>query len=196
MRRWAHTAANWLYRPWTRNLQLGLHSTVGKPRLLSGAEFIQIGSGCHIREGAWLGVYPQPNEAYPAHRPHIVLEDGAYMGFYACLTAIDLVHIGAGSVISDYFYASDHTHELDPRKGSPASQPLVSKGPVRIGRNCIIGYRVSILPGVVLGDSCVVGAHAVVTKSFPAMTMLVGAPARVIKRFDLSDGCWKNVTSG
>jgi acetyltransferase-like isoleucine patch superfamily enzyme len=195
MSRWSDLVPHWLYRPWTRALQLGPGTIVGKPRLLSGAQFIQIGRGCHIREGAWLGVYPQPNEPRPDPRPHLVLEDGVYLGFYACLTAIDLVHIGAGSVISDYFYASDHTHGHDPRLGSPASQPLVSKGPVRIGRNCFIGYRASILPGVVLGDSCVVGAHAVVTRSFPAMTMLVGVPARVVKRFDVSDGCWKNVSS-
>ncbi len=181
-----------LRRP-IHELRTGAGTVVGRPRVLDGSKFMSIGNHCEIRVGAWLGVYPLKDDLGPRYR--LIIEDNVYLGFYACITAIDLVHIGAGSVISDYFYTSDHVHGHDPRKGSPATQPLLSKGPVRIGRNCFIGYRVSILPGVTLGDSCVVGAHAVVTKSFPPMTMLVGVPARAVKRFDPSDGLWKNTNS-
>ncbi len=38
---------------------------------------------------------------------------------------------------------------------------------VRIGKNCFIGARSIIMPGVTLGDSTIVGSGAVVTKSFP-----------------------------
>lgn len=53
--------------------------------------------------------------------------------------------------------------------------------PVIIGNNCWIGTRVIILPGVTLGDGCVVGAGSVVTKSFEENSIIAGNPAKLIK---------------
>ena len=53
--------------------------------------------------------------------------------------------------------------------------------PVKIGDDVWLGTRVIILPGINLGDHCVVGAGAVVTKSFPAFSVLAGVPAKVVK---------------
>lgn len=51
----------------------------------------------------------------------------------------------------------------------------------RIGANCFIGGRALILPGVEIGDGCVVGAGSVVTKSVPAGSLVAGNPARVLR---------------
>ncbi|MBN1270006.1 MAG: acyltransferase [Kiritimatiellae bacterium] len=53
--------------------------------------------------------------------------------------------------------------------------------PIRIGARCWIGANAVILPGVELGEDVVVGAGAVVTKSFPAGSVVAGVPARVIR---------------
>lgn len=50
----------------------------------------------------------------------------------------------------------------------------------RIGRNCFIGGRSLILPGVTIGDSCIVGAGSVVTRSVPSNCVVAGNPARVL----------------
>ncbi|WP_345934273.1 acyltransferase [Granulicella sp. WH15] len=73
-------------------------------------------------------------------------------------------------------------------------QALESKGPIRIGRNCFLGYRAAVLPGVTLGEGCVVGINAVVTRSFPAHSMLAGVPAKVIRTFDHSTQTWVSVS--
>lgn len=52
---------------------------------------------------------------------------------------------------------------------------------VIIGKKCWIGNGAAILAGVTLGDNVVVGANAVVTKSFPSNVIIGGVPARVIK---------------
>jgi len=51
----------------------------------------------------------------------------------------------------------------------------------RIGANCFIGGRSLILPGVEIGDGCVVGAGSVVTKSVPPGCVVVGNPARILR---------------
>lgn len=51
----------------------------------------------------------------------------------------------------------------------------------RIGKNCFVGADVKILPGVVIGDNCIVGIGSVVTKPVPDGSMVVGNPAKIIK---------------
>ncbi len=53
--------------------------------------------------------------------------------------------------------------------------------PVVIGNDVWIGSRVIILPGVHIGDGCIIGAGAVVTKDVPAYCVCAGNPAKVVK---------------
>ncbi|MCP4858873.1 MAG: acyltransferase [Fuerstiella sp.] len=56
---------------------------------------------------------------------------------------------------------------------------------VRIGNYCWLGANSSVMPGVVLGDFTVVGAGAVITKSFPdGYCVIAGNPARRIRDLD------------
>lgn len=64
--------------------------------------------------------------------------------------------------------------------------PMMEQGfeeerPVVIGNDVWIGDRVTILPGVHIGDGCVIGAGAVVTKDIPSYTVAAGVPAQVIR---------------
>lgn len=57
--------------------------------------------------------------------------------------------------------------------------------PVVIGSDVWIGYGATVLSGVTIGDSSVIGAGAVVTKNVPPNSIAVGNPARVVSmRFD------------
>lgn len=65
--------------------------------------------------------------------------------------------------------------------------PMMEQGstkvqPVTIGNDVWIGRRVMIMPGVNIGDGCVIGAGAVVTKDIPPYSVVGGVPARVIKQ--------------
>ena len=55
--------------------------------------------------------------------------------------------------------------------------------PIRVGSDVFIGAGVTLLPGVRIGDRCVVGAGSVVTASVPDGTIVAGVPARPIKQW-------------
>ncbi len=58
-----------------------------------------------------------------------------------------------------------------------------------VGRQCFIGMDAIVLPGVVIGDNCIVAAGSVVTGSIPSNCLIGGNPARII-RHDIKVGSW------
>jgi acetyltransferase-like isoleucine patch superfamily enzyme len=50
-----------------------------------------------------------------------------------------------------------------------------------IGKHVWLAANVQVLKGVSIGNNCIVGARAVVTKNIPANSLAVGVPAKVIK---------------
>lgn len=59
--------------------------------------------------------------------------------------------------------------------------------PVHVGKNCWICANTTILPGVTIGDNCVIGAGSVVTRDIPANSFAAGNPARVIRTLTEAD---------
>lgn len=59
--------------------------------------------------------------------------------------------------------------------------------PVHIGKDCWFGASVTVCPGVTIGDNCVIGAGAVVTRDIPANSFAAGVPCRVIREITEAD---------
>lgn len=70
-------------------------------------------------------------------------------------------------------------HPIDPVKRQTKIE--ISK-PISIGNNVWLGGNVTILPGISIGNNVVVGAGSVVTKSFPDNVIIVGNPARILRK--------------
>jgi len=89
--------------------------------------------------------------------------------------------------INDGFHGYENAHV--PYK----YQKIIGIKPIVIKRGCWIGQNVVILPGVVIGEQCVIGANSVVTRSIPPRSIAFGNPAKVIKKWHDDSNSWQSV---
>ena len=108
--------------------------------------------------------------------------DRVSLGDDCHIGCINSITIGRNTTIGSKVMIIDHSHGNGIMKNNPLDEPLFSKGKIIIGENCWIGDGASILPGVKIGDSVIIGANSVVTKSFPDNCVIAGNPARIIKK--------------
>lgn len=177
-----------------RGIEAGTGARVQWPHRISHPESIQLGARTYIHRNALI----TPIHEYEGHRynPKISIGSDVYIGPNLFLGCVSRVVIGDGSVLSEYVYINDCSHGLDPTAGLIMKQPLIPGGDIVIGKACFIGLRAAIMPGVTLGDHCVVGINSVVTRSFPAYSMVCGSPARLVRRFDPELNSWVSVKKG
>jgi acetyltransferase-like isoleucine patch superfamily enzyme len=175
-----------LFRP--QGVSFGKRSFIHRPYSISGRKHVRIGDRTFIRGG--LHIQAITEYAGVVYQPAVEIGDDVYIGGHAYFTAVNRISIGDGCVLSEYVYITDEIHGMDPRGGLIMKQPLISKGPVTIGKACFLGFHVAVMPGVTLGEHCVVGANSTVTRSFPAYSMIGGSPARILKRYSHTRGQW------
>ncbi|WP_452011940.1 CatB-related O-acetyltransferase [Azospirillum largimobile] len=77
-------------------------------------------------------------------------------------------------------YPAEMLAEWMPELAGPNSTS--GKGPIIIGNDVWIGEGASILSGVAVGDGAVIGARAVVSRDVPPYGVVVGNPARVVRK--------------
>jgi acetyltransferase-like isoleucine patch superfamily enzyme len=102
------------------------------------------------------------------------------IGEFAYLGGAGGLEIGDDCIVGQYLSCHPENHNYDIVDTLIRHQGVNRKGIV-IGKNCWIGSKVTILDGVTIGEGSVLAAGAVVTKSFPAHSILGGVPAKLLK---------------
>lgn len=111
------------------------------------------------------------------------------------IAVMDKIDIGDDVIISANVFISDGTHGYENALEPYRYQTMTNIKPVIIKNGCWIGQNAVIQPGVIIGENSIVGANSVVTKDVPARSIVAGAPAKIIKRWDDSSGKWEKVNS-
>ena len=96
------------------------------------------------------------------------------------------IQIGEGSNIQEHaMLHTDPGFPLIVSKNCTIGHGAIVHG-CTVGDNCLIGMGATILNGAVIGDNCLIGAGALVTegKEIPAGSLVLGAPARVVRDLD------------
>jgi acetyltransferase-like isoleucine patch superfamily enzyme len=89
------------------------------------------------------------------------------------INAADGLWIGTGTIWAPNVAIVSQDHGRENLDVAPRTAGI------RIGRDCWLGFGCIIMPGVELGDCTIVGANAVVTRSYPAgHQVIAGVPAR------------------
>lgn len=126
----------------------------------------------------------------------IVFGNNVQINDYVHISAIKKVDIGDNVLMASHVYISDNSHGQD--KGvegntAPSVPPIKRPyfvAPVKIGNNAWLGEGVIVMPGVTIGDGCVIGA---LNKDILANIVAVGSPAKIVKKYNENLKVWEKV---
>ena len=182
-----------------RNLTIRMPRTINAPERISIGDDVWLGPGSLLlpvlrfpRPPLWPDSKPRTSEQ--SFEPKIVIGNrvtataSLTLGAHEAIIIEDDVMFAANVNLTDGFHGFENADE--PYK----YQPISRIAPIVIKRGCWIGQNAVILPGVTIGELSIIGANSVVTRDIPARCIAVGAPARVIRKWDADTRQWVEVT--
>jgi acetyltransferase-like isoleucine patch superfamily enzyme len=152
----------------SKGRNLSIHYAIKLSRRV--AHQIKLGNSVIIWEDVWLFVLPDSG-----NNVKIIIDDNCSM------------------------LIQDHNHAYEDISRSIRHQGVTVGGRIRIESGCWIGQGAAIVCNegeIVIGRNSVIGANALVTRSCPPYSVIVGNPGRVAKQFDAARGSWVGGETG
>jgi acetyltransferase-like isoleucine patch superfamily enzyme len=153
----------------------------------ANAAQISIGSNVYLAPKVWLDV-----EAAPfSPESKIFIGDRCAIGRRSTISARNKIVLESDVLLAPSVFLTDHAQTSSDFSDS---EPPVDQ--IIIEQNCWLGYGavVACESGQIrIGRNSIVGANAVVTRSFPPFSILAGNPAKLIKTYDHAIGAWVKV---
>jgi acetyltransferase-like isoleucine patch superfamily enzyme len=141
---------------------------------------IQLGSGIWIGRHTWFHLGMEGE-----HAIKIAIGQDCRIGPRCTISAKNSIHLGQNVVLGSDVLLMDHNHAYEDVTTAIWRQGPTPGGRIKIGEGCRIGRGAAILcdkGDLVLGQNCEVSPGAVVTRSFPADSVISGNPARAARK--------------
>jgi len=169
----------------TRFKRIGNFSYIGKPVYLEGTKGVEIGNRVRIYPGIRIETHGKEGK--------IIIENNVSIGQNVHITSSGSeLRIGEDTTILGNVFATNIDHDYK-NIGIHILKQDYLINETKIGKNCFIGYGAAIQAGTILGNQCIVGANSVVRGEFPDYSVIVGAPAKAVKRYNPDSGVWEKI---
>src|SRR5262245_25510288 len=174
--------------------RFGKGSFIRRPILILNPSFISIGDRVSIRNGVRLEVGRSNDRRIPQLRigHDTNIEQNVHIVCHSRMRIGNKVSITGNCSLVDVTHPFSNVH--CPKKIGDRIQDEDSF--LEIGDGSFIGFGSVILPNVRIGAHVVIGANSVVTQDIPDYSVAAGAPAVVLRQYDLRREAWVKVTSG
>ncbi|MCB9413599.1 MAG: acyltransferase [Actinobacteria bacterium] len=140
-----------------------VHARKGYARLIVG-RWVHVGDENRIR----------------AHEGTMRIGDKCVFGRDNTINGYLDIEFGEGCIVADWVYVCDFDHVYDDVTYPIKDQGLV-KSAVRIGPDCWLGTKVTVLRGTTIGNGCILAANSVVRGEVPPESIVAGVPGKVVK---------------
>lgn len=173
--------------------QAGRGVTIGASFSAYAPECITVEDNVIIAQNVTLRAMRNYPWADPPQKfePELILKRGCFINRFCEIVSARRVVIGEDVMLGPGCYVASHNHGYASTGTPIRRQPLEAAGEVVIGAGSWLGAYVVMAGNVTIGRNCVVGANSVVTRDIPDFCIAVGAPARIVKRWDPEGRCWR-----
>ncbi len=168
---------------------------------------IEAGKNCHVginvKVSKWGGVKMKDNVQISnnslfllvASKAQIEIGSNCRLAHHLQISCASKVIVKDNVNMAPFVFISDHNHEY-----RNVDVPILNQGIMMNENDCTIidegtwiGTKSTIIGNVRIGKHCVIGANSVVTKDIPDYSVVVGMPAKVIKRYNFETKQWEKV---
>lgn len=165
-------------------------TSIEKQLRINGSRNIFFSPYSSVHKYCWLAAEPLTGNS------EAILEigKGSTIGDFAHIYATKKIVIENDVLIANFVYISDNVHGYKNIHKPIMHQNVIQLNTVRIGEGSWLGEHVSVI-GANIGRHCVIGSNSVVTHDVPDYSVAVGAPARVIKKYNKNTGEWEQVNN-
>jgi acetyltransferase-like isoleucine patch superfamily enzyme len=149
------------------------------------APYIHLGNNVSMSKDVWLNI---PYEASPPvkGKPVIRIGNGVAIGRRCTISGVHRIEIGEKALFGPSVFITDHSHEFEDPFMPITDQGITEGGTIIIEDGCWFGHNSAVVAHrgreVRIGRNSIIGANAVVTRSFPVNSVLIGNPARNVGR--------------
>lgn len=162
--------------------KIGFPSYIGRPIIIKGSKNIFLGK--------YVRIFPQIRLETHGENGLIKIEDDVSIGQNVHITSSSNLVIGKSTTILANVFITNIDHDYNEIGIHILKQKHLIKE-TSIGENCFIGIGSCIQAGTILGKQCIVGANSVVRGTYPDYSVIAGAPAKIIKRYNLNSNVWE-----